>query len=428
MHLCLEIPFHHDDRCRRFSISYTAAHPHGRLVRNGMDCRRCFSVTPDVLRGILFPESTSNHSKDPSIIVSPADGKVVKIDRVGNVTKVSIFLSLFNVHVNRSPIAGNIEALDYRKGKFKAAYNHAASVENERNTIMVSNGRINLVFTQIAGVVARRIVFWKRIGDRVEKGDLVGLIRFGSRVDILFPAGTEVTVAVGDRVRGGSSPIGVIVKKMAERRGKRRTHKNRPNPRSERLQSGLSLIPSLFTIGNIFCGYFSVISTFKGNYDYAAMAIGVGVVLDSLDGRIARMTKTSSEFGVQLDSLADVLTFGIAPAVLAFIWGQNHIAGLRVLPPYCRTAVRHRNLRYRAPAALELDRHIRLYGLRRLRLARFNVQSQNPLDTGGKRNFVGLPIPAGAGLIAAIVHFFKSPIVDVIPAMFWYLLVLLTAY
>jgi phosphatidylserine decarboxylase len=150
--------------------------------------------------------------QDPSIIVSPADGKVVKIDRVGNVTKVSIFLSLFNVHVNRSPIAGNIQALDYRKGKFKAAYNHDASIENERNTIMVSNGRINLVFVQIAGVVARRIVFWKRIGDRVEKGDLVGLIRFGSRVDILFPAGTEVTVAVGDRVRGGSSPIGVIVK------------------------------------------------------------------------------------------------------------------------------------------------------------------------------------------------------------------------
>jgi len=150
--------------------------------------------------------------QDPSIIVSPADGKVVKIDRVGNVTKVSIFLSLFNVHVNRSPIAGTIEAVDYRKGKFKAAYNHDASLENERNTVMVSDGRIKVVFIQIAGVVARRIVFWKRIGDSVNKGDLVGLIRFGSRVDILFPAGTEVTVAVGDRVRGGSSPIGVIVK------------------------------------------------------------------------------------------------------------------------------------------------------------------------------------------------------------------------
>jgi len=147
---------------------------------------------------------------DPSIIVSPADGKVVKIDRVGNVTKVSIFLSLFNVHVNRSPIAGRIEALDYRKGSFKAAYNPVASIENERNVIMVSDGRIKLVFTQIAGVVARRIVFWKRVGDMVDKGELVGLIRFGSRVDILFPAGTEATVAVGDRVRGGSSPIGVI--------------------------------------------------------------------------------------------------------------------------------------------------------------------------------------------------------------------------
>jgi len=160
----------------------------------------------------FFRNPTRMIPQDPSIIVSPADGKVVKIDRVGNVTKVSIFLSLFNVHVNRSPIAGNIEAVDYRKGKFKAAYNHDASVENERNTIMVSNGRIKVVFIQIAGVVARRIVFWKHIGDSVKKGDLVGLIRFGSRVDILFPAGTEVTVAVGDRVRGGSSPIGRIVK------------------------------------------------------------------------------------------------------------------------------------------------------------------------------------------------------------------------
>jgi len=160
----------------------------------------------------FFRNPTRTIPQDPSIIVSPADGKVVKIDRVGGVTKVSIFLSLFNVHVNRSPIAGRVEAVDYRKGSFKAAYNHAASVENERNVIMVSNGTIKLVFIQIAGVVARRIVFWKHIGDTVEKGDLVGLIRFGSRVDILFPAGTEVTVAIGDRVRGGASPIGVIVK------------------------------------------------------------------------------------------------------------------------------------------------------------------------------------------------------------------------
>src|SRR5215467_15624497 len=114
---------------------------------------------------------------DPRVIVSPADGRVVKVERVGNVTKLSIFLSIFNVHVNRSPIAGRIEAIDYKRGKFKAAFNHKASVENERNTIMVSQGNIKLVFTQIAGLIARRIVCWKKVGDTVGKGELIGLIR-----------------------------------------------------------------------------------------------------------------------------------------------------------------------------------------------------------------------------------------------------------
>ena len=147
---------------------------------------------------------------DPRAIVSPADGRVVKIERVGNVTKLSIFLSIFDVHVNRSPMAGRIEAIDYKRGKFRAAFNHAASVENERNVIMVGDGKIKLVFTQIAGLIARRIVCWKKVGDTVAKGELVGLIRFGSRVDVLFPAGTSVTVAEGARVRGGSTQIGII--------------------------------------------------------------------------------------------------------------------------------------------------------------------------------------------------------------------------
>jgi phosphatidylserine decarboxylase len=147
---------------------------------------------------------------DPRVIVSPADGRVVKVERVGNVTRLSIFLSIFNVHVNRSPIAGRIEAIDYRRGKFKAAFDHSASVENERNVIMVTQGNIKLVFTQIAGLIARRIVCWKKVGDTVGKGELIGLIRFGSRVDVLFPAGTDVTVEKGARVRGGSTPIGII--------------------------------------------------------------------------------------------------------------------------------------------------------------------------------------------------------------------------
>jgi len=148
---------------------------------------------------------------DPRVIVSPADGRIVKIERVGNVTKLSIFLSIFDVHVNRSPIGGRIDAIDYKRGKFKPAFNHAASIENERNTIMVSAGDVKLVFTQIAGILARRIVCWKKVGDTVAKGELIGLIRFGSRVDVLFPAGTEVTVRAGARVLGGSTPIGMML-------------------------------------------------------------------------------------------------------------------------------------------------------------------------------------------------------------------------
>jgi phosphatidylserine decarboxylase len=166
-----------------------------------------------VFVAFFFRNPTREIPQDPSVIVSPADGRVVKIERVGNVTKLSIFLSIFNVHVNRSPIAGRIEAIEYKKGKFKLAFDHAASVENERNVIMVAQGDLKIVFTQIAGLIARRIVCWKRVGDTVEKGELIGLIRFGSRVDVLFPAGTEVTVARGTRVRGGSTPIGMIRKR-----------------------------------------------------------------------------------------------------------------------------------------------------------------------------------------------------------------------
>ena len=162
----------------------------------------CFSFFRDPEREI---------SPDPEAIVSPADGRIVKVEHVGNVTKLSIFLSIFDVHVNRSPIGGRIEAIDYKSGKFKAAFNHAASVENERNIIMVSQGDLKLVFTQIAGIVARRIVCWKKVGDTVARGELIGLIRFGSRVDVLFPAGTSVTVARGARVRGGSTIIGRIL-------------------------------------------------------------------------------------------------------------------------------------------------------------------------------------------------------------------------
>ena len=177
----------------------------------GMPVAGIFLLLMSAFVAFFFRNPRRVIPEDPKIIVSPADGRIVKVEKVGNVTKMSIFLSIFDVHVNRSPMKGRIEAMDYKPGRFRAAFNHAASVENERNIIMLSQGNTKLVFTQIAGLLARRIVCWKKAGDFVEKGELVGLIRFGSRVDVLFPAGTEVTVKVGDRVQGGASPIGVIV-------------------------------------------------------------------------------------------------------------------------------------------------------------------------------------------------------------------------
>src|SRR5215470_15655694 len=94
-----------------------------------------------------------------------------------------------------------------------------------------------------------------------------------------------------------------------------------------RIQRSLSIVPSLFTIGNIFCGYYSITSTLRGEWDTAAILIGIGYILDGLDGRIARLTNTASDFGIQLDSLADVITFGAAPAILAFRWGFGASAG-----------------------------------------------------------------------------------------------------
>src|SRR5436190_10217079 len=109
---------------------------------------------------------------------------------------------------------------------------------------------------------------------------------------------------------------------MLTRRPKRRIRER------SRLQTSLSIVPSLFTIGNIFCGYYSIISTLRGNWDYAAILIGVGYILDGLDGRIARLTKTSSDFGLQLDSLADIVTFGVSPAILAYSWGFSANPGI----------------------------------------------------------------------------------------------------
>ena len=148
-----------------------------------------------------------------NLIVSPADGKVVKIvcnpdgDHRGEQT-ISIFLNIFNVHVTRSPIAGTVKHFEYKRGKFKVAFDEEASNVNEQNIVTFANDDMSLVVKQVAGLIARRVVCWKKPGDMVARGQLFGLIRFGSRVDVILPAKANIRVKVGDKVQGGSSIIG----------------------------------------------------------------------------------------------------------------------------------------------------------------------------------------------------------------------------
>lgn len=151
------------------------------------------------------------------LIVSPADGKVVKIleveaqdGRQAAARQISIFMNIFDVHVNRAPIAGTLERLEYRRGRFRAAYEDEASRVNEQNIIAIHGQGTTVLMKQIAGLIARRVVCWKTPGDTLERGEAIGLIRFGSRVDLVVPIGARILVCEGDRVKGGSSIIGKL--------------------------------------------------------------------------------------------------------------------------------------------------------------------------------------------------------------------------
>lgn len=151
---------------------------------------------------------------EPGAIVSPGDGKVTDVAVVtaagGKRQRISIFLSVFDVHVNRSPIAGVIRDVRYQKGKFLNAMGAHSADQNEQNIVTVEGEGRTVVFKQIAGLIARRIVFDRKVGDTVARGERIGLIKFGSRVDVLFDCDAEVKVKPGNRVRGGASVLAVL--------------------------------------------------------------------------------------------------------------------------------------------------------------------------------------------------------------------------
>lgn len=150
---------------------------------------------------------------DETLVLAPADGRVTRVSPLDqsdprSPTVVSIFLSVFDVHVNRSPIAGEVTDVTYTKGRFMIATRNEASLVNEQNSLTIRGPRVTVVCKQIAGVLARRIVCWKRAGDSLALGERFGLIKFSSRTDLILPAEIEVTTQVGERVRGGITVVG----------------------------------------------------------------------------------------------------------------------------------------------------------------------------------------------------------------------------
>jgi phosphatidylserine decarboxylase len=153
---------------------------------------------------------------EPGIVVAPADGRVTVVRRdteaPDSASLVSIFLSPLDVHVNRAPIGGRITTISYKTGKFLMATDERARVLNEQNTLTIEGNDLTVRCTQIAGILARRIVCWKKEGERVECGERFGMIKFGSRTDVLLPSSVEVVVKEGMHVRGGMTIIGRIAK------------------------------------------------------------------------------------------------------------------------------------------------------------------------------------------------------------------------
>lgn len=157
---------------------------------------------------LYFFRDPERRIPDGLVAVAPADGHVVSVKaESADVTRVSIFLNIFDVHVNRSPIGGRISEVKYLPGRFLVASRESASTQNEQNVVTVEGDGTRVTFKQIAGLIARRIVFGKKPGDTVRIGERIGLIRFGSRVDVFFGPEWEIAVAVHDRVRAGSSII-----------------------------------------------------------------------------------------------------------------------------------------------------------------------------------------------------------------------------
>ena len=333
------------------------------------------------------------------LVVAPADGKVVAIEEVefdefvgGPAVTIGIFLSIFNVHINRMPVAGRVIGVRYRPGKFLNALGSASARENEQLALRIEESRPpyrRMVVRQIAGQFARRIVCFAAPGEEFAQAARFGMIKLGSRTELVLPRepGLAVRVSVGQRVQGRDDRAGGL------RPGERRDENAmKLRIRLRKRQRWFPVLPTLITLGNAVCGFGAITFAFnvgpEGSsstalYDglsWAALLVYLGMVFDMLDGHMARLTKQTSNFGAELDSMCDVITFGVAPPFIMLKFSQ-----MLKFPP-----VFHPRLLWVIAV---------LYALCAvLRLARFNVESE---DQDSHDSFSGLPSPAAAGTVAS---------------------------
>ena len=342
------------------------------------------------------------------LVVAPADGVVSFAGfaapppelglGMAPMQRVSIFMSIFDCHVNRAPVQGRVAQIVYHPGLFLNADLDKASEDNERNSIVIDapSGRFGVV--QIAGLVARRIVCFTHEGALLSAGERIGLIRFGSRVDVYLPPGAQIVVGVDSRADRGRDSDRARSPPTPRRRpfsGAERVNEagplprapiaDAPPPRRRRLRAVplRLLIPNIVTLFALGLGLTAIRLAMEGSIDWAVSAIAGAAVLDGLDGRIARALKGTSRFGAELDSLADFVDFGVAPALVLYV------ANLHAAKNFGWVAA----LLFAMACAL--------------RLARFNVMIDEDQPAWRKTFFVGMPAPAGAivGLLPIYLHY-----------------------
>ena len=281
-------------------------------------------------------------------------------------TRISIFMNVFNCHVNRVPSSGKITKIFYKPGKYINATLDKASEENERNYVkMINSNGDELILVQIAGMIARRIVCDVKENDETKQGDRFGMIRFGSRVDLYFE-NYQLIVRKNQKTIAGETIIAKKNKNMLENKKEFKLI-SKKNPRS--------LLPNTLTIFGVCLGLSSIKFALDTNYAMAVIAIGFAAILDTLDGRVARLIKGTSKVGKELDSLTDVISFGVAPSFIMYFWTLNEIGKFGWMFV----------LIYTVCCAL--------------RLARFNLTVIEENETWKINFFEGVPSPAAAGLV-----------------------------